>query len=285
MGQGHYSLTISAPPRLRVVPLARPVVPDVVAFWFFPPLPSLALTSFREWRARQVVQRKGSRGAAEEKRRRAKGLGRDKATIGPFRKTPKFPSQSPRLRVVPLARPVVPGVVAFWFFPPLPSLAPTSFREWRARQVVQRKGSRGAAETRRRRGDGPRDWEGARPPLDLSAKHRSSPHNLRASAAPRGPVRAARCAWRCRVLGLSPSSIPCTHFVSRRGSTPGGSKEGIAQRRRDAETRRRRGDGPRDWDGATCKPGAIQRALALAPVAPGGACLLLFLRRGTGRQV
>ena len=149
-----------------------------------------------------------SRGEEEET---SQGLGKGQGHYWTFPQNTEVPltiSAPPRLRVVPLVRPVVPGVVAFWAFPLLPSLALTSCREGGARLVVQRKGSRGDAETRRRRGDEPRAWEGARPPLDRSAKHRSSPHNLRASAAPRGPTRAARCAWRCRVLGLPPFFHP-----------------------------------------------------------------------------
>ena len=180
-------------------------------------------------RARPVIERKGSRGAAEarrrreeeKKRRRAKGLGRGKATIGPFRKTPKFPSQSPRLRGSAWSYSRGPLCLAlsrcepFPFSHPLPSL-----RFANGEHARWFKG-RDRAEPRRRRGDGPRAWEGARPLLDLSAKHRSSPHNLRAFATPRGPTRAARCAWRCRVLGLSPSSIPCPHFVSHSAARKG----------------------------------------------------------------
>jgi hypothetical protein len=103
------------------------------------------------------------RGEEEET---SQGLGMGQGHHWTFPQNTEVPltiSAPPRLRVVPLARPVVPGVVAFWFFPPLPSLALTSFREWGARQVVERKGSRGDAEARRRRGDGPRAWDGARP--------------------------------------------------------------------------------------------------------------------------
>ena len=108
----------------------------------------------------------------------------------------------------------------------------------RARQVVERKGSRGEEEKTSQglgKGQG-HHWT-------FPQNTEIPPHNLRASAAPRGPARAARCAWRCRVLVLSPSSISCPHFVSQRGSTPSGSKEGIARSRGGAEKKRRRAKG------------------------------------------